>query len=104
VNKPQRRLSVEESHHAKLSELEGKLQRLQKRPSLMSDAVGVNVEAQSMVYEAMVSAEERDEVVLYRIVVRALGSIESIEWTIFRRYSEFRDLHDLIRIQLVRLI
>lgn len=93
VKKPQRRLSVEESH-AKLSELEGRLQRLQKRPSLMSDAVGVNIEAQSMVYEAMVvTAEERNEVVLYKIVVRALGSIE---WTIFRRYSEFRDLYEQI--------
>ena len=94
-NRLQRRLSVEESHAA-LTDLETKLSRISRRPSLMADTAGVNIEAQSLVYEAMVmDFIEEDEIVKYRVVVRALGNIE---WTLYRRYSEFRELYNSISV------
>lgn len=51
------------------------------------------------VYEVTVPDIEEgfDEIIYYKIVVKAIGNIE---WTLFRRYSEFHDVHADISLEL----
>mmetsp|Transcript_21199 Transcript_21199/g.30657 ORF Transcript_21199/g.30657 Transcript_21199/m.30657 type:complete len:910 (-) Transcript_21199:330-3059(-) len=89
-----RRLSLQESQE-KLSEIDRRLSTVDKRVRYKPDIA--SVEAQSLVYEAVVTGyvEERGAI-LFKVVVRAIGDIE---WEVYRRYSAFRELFNRINFE-----